>query len=92
MPKTLYLRNVPDDVADRLDRLAKQMGMSTSAFAVRELSQLSRRADNAAILDSLPSVPMSTEEVVAGIHADREERAAHLDAVIGPWPTVSADG
>lgn len=81
MPKTLYLRNVPDAVADRLDRLAKQAGMSTSAFAVRELSALSRRADNAAILDSLPSIPIRTEDVVAGIHADREERAAHLDEV-----------
>lgn len=91
MPKTLYLRNVPDDVAERLDRLAKQMGMSTSAFAVRELSALSRRADNAAILDSLPSVPISTEEVVAAIHAGRAERAAHLEAVAGPRSTDEPD-
>lgn len=82
MAKTLYLRNVPDDVADRLDRLAKQMGMSTSAFAVRELSALSLRADNAALLADLPDLRISTEQIVADIQAGREERDAHLDEVL----------
>lgn len=81
MAKTLYLRNVPDEVAERLDRLARQEGMSTSAFSVRELTLVARRADNAAILASLPSIPFSAEDVVAGIHADRDERASHLESV-----------
>ena len=84
MPKTLYLRNVPDAVAERLELLAAQAGMSTSAFAVRELSEISRRADNAAILASLPSAPLSMQDVVAGIHADREERGARLEALTRP--------
>ena len=31
--KTLYLRNVPDEVGDKLERLAAREGMSVSAFA-----------------------------------------------------------
>ena len=54
--RTLYLRNVPDDVAERLERLAQHDSMSVSAFAVRELAQLSRRADNQRLLDSLPDL------------------------------------
>lgn len=83
MAKTLYLRNVPDEVADRLERLATQAGMSTSAFAVRELATLSRRADNAAILAGLPSLPSRPRDTVAGLESDREERADHLAGVIG---------
>lgn len=83
MAKTLYLRNVPDDVADRLGRLAKQAGMSTSAFAVRELGALSARADNAAILASLPSLPRGSVDAVAAIQAGREERDRELAERIG---------
>jgi predicted nucleic acid-binding protein len=36
--RTLYLRNVPDDVAERLERMARREGMSLSAFATRELA------------------------------------------------------
>ncbi len=44
--KTLYLRNVPDDVVERLERLAARDATSVSAVAVRELAAVSRRADN----------------------------------------------
>ena len=57
--RTLYLRNVPDDVAERLERLAQHDSMSVNAFAVRELAQLSRRADNQRLLDSLPDLGFS---------------------------------
>ena len=43
---SLYLRNVPDEVAARLKVLAERAAMSVSAFAVRELSTISRRADS----------------------------------------------
>jgi hypothetical protein len=43
--KTLYLRNVPDDVVRRLQALAECAGTSVSAVAVRELAGVSRRAD-----------------------------------------------
>jgi plasmid stability protein len=35
--KTLYLRNVPDDVSAALEELAAKESMSVSALAVREL-------------------------------------------------------
>lgn len=70
--KTLYLRNVPDDVVDRLQKLALQAGMSVNAFAVRELAAQSRRADNAALLESLPDLSIDGDEVVAGLRMDRD--------------------
>lgn len=72
--RTLYLRNVPDDVAERLERLAQHDSMSVSAFAVRELAQLSRRADNERLLDSLPDLGFPAPEVVADLDAERAER------------------
>lgn len=52
--RTLYLRNVPDDVIERLERLAALDGTSVTAVAVRELAEVSRRADNPALLGILP--------------------------------------
>lgn len=54
--KTLYLRNVPDDVVERLERLAELAKTSVSAVAVRELTEASRRADNPALLGDLPDI------------------------------------
>lgn len=82
MARTLYLRNVPDEVVERLTVLAEREGMSTSAFAVRELIQVSRRADKAAVLAALPDLGIDSATVVAAIRAGREERMAHLDEVI----------
>lgn len=65
--RTIYLRNVPDEVVDRLDRLAARAGLPVSTFAVRELTEASRRADNPTLLDSLPDLDVSTEAIVAAI-------------------------
>lgn len=54
--KTLYLRNVPDEVVERLERLAARENSSVSAVAVRELSAASRRVDNPALLGALPDL------------------------------------
>jgi len=40
--RTLYLRNVPDDVVERLERLAARDATSVSAVAIRELAEVSR--------------------------------------------------
>ncbi len=72
--RTLYLRNVPDDVADRLEQLAERAGMSVSAFAVRELAERSRRADNARLLGNLPDRANTAAEIVADLDAARDER------------------
>jgi hypothetical protein len=72
--KTLYLRNVPDDVVDRLGRLAAADGMSVNAVAVRELAAASRRVDNAALLATLPDLGIDVGEIVAELQEDREQR------------------
>lgn len=72
--KTLYLRNVPEEVAERLERLAAREGMSVSAFATRELATIARRADDATILADLPSTAITADEVVRAVEAGRTER------------------
>ena len=72
--KTLYLRNLPDDVSERLARLASREGLSVSAFAVRELAESTRRADNAALLGELPDLEVSAQEVVADLESERAAR------------------
>jgi hypothetical protein len=72
--KTLYLRNVPDDVSERLASLASSEGLSVSSFALRELTESSRRADNPALLGELPDLAVSAADVVAGLEAGRSAR------------------
>ncbi len=72
--KTLYLRNVPDHVADNLSLLAEREGMSLNAFAVRELDRLSRRAHNAALFADLPDLEITTEQILSAIDEGRKER------------------
>jgi plasmid stability protein len=69
--KTLYLRNVPDDVAEALKKLADGEGVSMNAFAVRELSRVARRVRNAALLADLPDLDISTAQILAALDADR---------------------
>jgi plasmid stability protein len=71
---TLYLRNVPDDVRARLAVLAAREGLSVSSFAVRELSDATRRADNPALLGPLPDFDVSAQDVVADLEAGRSLR------------------
>lgn len=69
--KTLYLRNVPDAVVERLERLAQREGISVSAVAIRELAEVTRRVDNAALLAVLPDTSIPTEDIVELVHAER---------------------
>ena len=72
--RTLYVRDVPDEVGERLERLAKRERMSLSAFVVRELTTLARRADNAALLADLPHTGVSVEDVLVDLDAARSNR------------------
>lgn len=58
-------------MVERLDRLAARAGLSVSVFAVRELAEASRRADNAALLDSLPDLDVPTKVILAALAAER---------------------
>jgi plasmid stability protein len=72
--RTLYIRNVPDEVAERLERMAARRGVSLNALAVRELTEVAGRADNYALLADLPNLDVSIEEIVADLESGRNER------------------
>lgn len=74
MPRTLYIRHVPDDVAARLEELASRAGLPLSTFALQELSETARRADNAELLQALPSVDLDPGEILEAL---RQSRAEH---------------
>ena len=71
--RTLYLRNVPDEVVERLERRAKAESTSVNAVAVRELTEVTRRFENAAIFASLPKYDIPLAEIVADIRERRGE-------------------
>lgn len=72
--RILYLRNVPDEVHARLERLAAREGMSVSAFVTRELANIARRADNPDLLANLPDVGVDAAAVVGDVEAGRAGR------------------
>ncbi len=72
--RTLYLRNVPDEVVERLERLATTEGISVNAVAVRELAVVSRRADNPALLGALPDLGVDVASIVADLESERAAR------------------
>ncbi len=72
--KTLYLRNVPEEVGERLERLAAREGLSVSAFAVRELASIARRAENPALLGDLPDLQIEARNVLVDIDEGRAGR------------------
>ncbi|MEX2628107.1 MAG: hypothetical protein WD225_14580 [Ilumatobacteraceae bacterium] len=72
--RTIYLRNVPDDVAEGLEQLAARADMSVNAFAVRELRDVARRAANAELLDALPDVDIETADIVDALDDARADR------------------
>ncbi len=72
--RTLYLRNVPDEVVERLERLASRDATSVGAVAVRELAEVSRRADNPALLGALPDLDVDPAMIVDYVDGGRAER------------------
>jgi hypothetical protein len=72
--RTLYLRNVPDEVVERLERLAAHDRMSVAAVAVRELEEVSRRVDNPVLLRALPDLGIDPASVLTDVDAGRAER------------------
>lgn len=68
------MRNVPDEVVERLQRLAARDATSLGAVAVRELTEASRRADNPSLLGSLPDLKIDTAALIADVDAVRADR------------------
>jgi len=69
--RTLYLRNVPDDVVRRLERLAALDGTSVGAVAVRELADVSRRADNPGLIGTLPDLGVDVSQILDDLDSER---------------------
>ncbi|SEB02188.1 MULTISPECIES: hypothetical protein [unclassified Mycobacterium] len=69
--RSLEIRNVPDDLMERLELLARASNTSVEAVAIRELEMATRRADNAAVLATLPDLSIPTDDVVQQVHASR---------------------
>jgi hypothetical protein len=62
--RTLYLRNVPDEVVERLERQAKAESTSVNTVAVRELTEVSRRFGNRALFAALPKLSYTREQIL----------------------------
>ena len=71
---TLTIRHVPDEVAARLEKLAAQAGLPLSTFALQELTDAARRADNAVLLNALPSLPIERASILEALADSRAER------------------
>jgi len=75
MAVNLHVRDVPDDVKEKLVRLAEREHMSLNAYVVRQLEMASRTADNARLVDLLPSYDdLSTADIVDALRHERESR------------------
>lgn len=70
--KTLYLRNVPDEVAQALEDLAARDSMSVSAAAVRELRDAVAFCANADLLSTLPALDVDAADRVAAVRSGRD--------------------
>ena len=72
--RTIYIRNIPDEVVERLEAMAKDRRMSLSALAAETLVQASNRADNAHLLGGLQSFRIDTTTIVGDLDDARRTR------------------
>jgi antitoxin FitA len=71
----LYIRDVPDDVAETIKERAAAAGMSLSAFVAGELAKIAARPTNAEIVARLRATDRSAGPSTADIvEAVRESR------------------
>lgn len=72
---TLYIRDVPDDVATTLKERAAAAGTSLSAYVSGELASIASRPTNAQIVARLRSRERSdgptTEDIVSAVETGR---------------------
>ena len=71
--RILYIRHVPEEVAARLEKLAAQAGVPLSTFALQELTESARRADNAELLNTLPSLSIDRKSILEALQDSRAE-------------------
>jgi hypothetical protein len=70
--RTLYLRNVPDEVVERLELLARRAKVSVNTFVLWELEAATRRAANAEVLAALPDLGIAAGDLAGETLGRRE--------------------
>ncbi|MGL4176457.1 MAG: FitA-like ribbon-helix-helix domain-containing protein [Dermatophilaceae bacterium] len=78
MSKVIQVRDVPDDVHDRLTARARSAGLSLNQFVLREYERIARQPTNAEILRRLAELPgdrPTEQQIVDSIreYRDRDE-------------------
>lgn len=72
---TLYIREVPEDVAETLKERAAAQGQSLSAYVSAELSKIAARPTNGEVVARLRALDRtgspSADEIVAAIQTGR---------------------
>jgi antitoxin FitA len=86
MSKTIQIRDVPDDVHAALRARAASAGESLSDFLRPEIEKIARRPALSEILRRARdrTEGPTVDEIVAALHAGREEREATLEAAAFP--------
>jgi hypothetical protein len=78
----LQIRDVPEELRDRLSELAGQRGQSLQAYLLDVVSDEARRQDNLAVLRRFEhgryGTRLQPDDVTGALHAARAERDAEL--------------
>ncbi len=64
------MRNVPDEVADRLEELAARANVSLNTLVLWELQAAAQRAANAELLAALPHLGIDTADLAGDASGD----------------------
>lgn len=80
----ITIRNVPEELNDRLKMRARERGQSLQQFLLRELAGVAERSPVEArlreVLAPLSPVSISPEDIWAALEAARADRAAPRDS------------
>jgi len=79
----LQIREVPEELRDRLSELARQRGQSLQAYLFDVLSDEARRQDNLAVLDRFSKGTYGTRVSPADIRDALDAGRAEHDAELG---------
>ncbi len=72
--RTRYVRNVPDEVVERLEQLAAREGVSVNAVVLKELASAARRTRNAEIFDARSGFGISADATLRALDEGRTGR------------------
>ncbi|GIH70474.1 hypothetical protein [Sphaerimonospora thailandensis] len=79
----LQIRDVPEDMRDKLTAIARERGQSLQAYLLDVVGDEVRRHDNLAVIQRLSGrsfgTRLSVDEVLGALHSARGER----DAILG---------